>query len=127
MTNQSTVLPGFYSLTARTGDQVLGAVTVEHCLTLATLTRGVQVEWVDWPPVPTHLTDEASTRADDTPGDMLDTETDCSGESVDQVTGVKLDHVLDAVGVSLCVEILSRPDCLRQSNLDSLLISFGTS
>ena len=51
-------------LTSWTRHYSLAAVKMEHCVTVLTLTGGVQIERIDWFLVPTNFTDEAPAAAD---------------------------------------------------------------
>ena len=55
-------------LTSRTRHYSLAAMEMEHCVTIFALTGGVQIERIDWFLVPTNLTNEAPTAADEAAG-----------------------------------------------------------
>ena len=98
---------------------------MEDSVTVPALAGRVQVERIDWLLVPADLTYEASATADQALADVAEAKLYCSSEGGDQEAGVELLEVGETVSLCLCVEILPRPDSLRQADLDSLLAGPG--
>ena len=59
---------------------------MKHSVTVATLTGGVQVEWVNWLLVPAYFTDKSSATADKTGSHVTNAEPDSRGQGRDQFT-----------------------------------------
>ena len=98
---------------------------MEDSLTLLTLAGGLEVEWIDRPLILAHLADESTATAHEAHHHMLGAESQASLQCCHQLASVQLLHVLDAVGVRGCVEILPWPDHFSQRNFDPLSLGSG--
>ena len=119
-------LPGLDPLAPGAGDEAPGAVGVEHRAAVLALAGRVQVERVHWLLVLADLADEPSARADEARGHVFDAQPHRGGQGLDELAGVELLDVRQTVDLGVGVEILPRPDDVRQGDLDTLLTSFGT-
>ena len=100
---------------------------VKHSVTVFTLTSGVQIEGIHWLLISADLTNESSTAANEAGGHVTSAEPHCGDQGGDQLPGVELLQVRDAVHLSPRVKIVPGPDNLRQRHLDPLLCRPWTS
>ena len=85
------------SLASWTRYNSLAAVEMKHCITVFTLTSCVQMKRVHWFLVFTNLTNESSAAANEAGGDMPGAEPHCGDQAGDQLAGVELLQVSNAV------------------------------